>query len=171
MRFIFALALTFVSLPSIAEQVCITKSSELSTKPSIEAFIKTMGGLDAIRGTWQLTGIPFVKDKLSFDFDSQAFYVQSDTDPRDAVSICIDDKEKDWLLILVGEPACTENKEIRIQPIETDRFRLRAYGTRVIGSAKFKKIAPSAMSPGTKRKPTRCKDGSKPKSPSDAKTP
>lgn len=155
--------MTLFSLAAYAEPICIQKPSELPGKTSVEAFIKTMGGLDAIRGTWQLTGIPFVKDKLSFDFDPEAFYVQSDTDPRDAVDICVDDKEKEWLLILVHAPACPENKEIRIQPIEKDRFRLKAHGTRLIGSAKFKKIAPEAMAPGTKRKPARCKDGSMPR--------
>ncbi len=162
MKTLFILTL-LISSQTFAARVCAENSSELPTQPIIAAFIKTMGGIDAVRGTWQLSGIPFVKDKLAFDYDTKAFYVQSETDPRDAASICIDDKEPDWLLITIHSPACEENKEIRIQPVGTDRFRLRAYGTRLLGSVKFKKISPQALTPGTKRKPVRCKDGSTPK--------
>lgn len=157
----FAISSSLVS-PAFAQQVdekaptCAANPAELQTQPDTLARVAAMGGLDGLLGTWQLSGIPFKKDKLSFDYDSQNFYVQSGDETRETVSLCAEEAEPVWIRISVHTPGCPENKNVRIKNAGPNRMHLKAYATRAIGTATFKKIADRPLPEGTPNPNAKC---------------
>ncbi len=137
---------------------CANSPAELASMKDLVAVMKTFGGLQAVVGTWKLSGIPFVNQKISFKYDSTKFIVQTNNEFPEEVSLCSHKNAKGqaMLRVSVHTPGCPENKNIYLQADGKGVMRLTAYGTKAIGTAKFKQKSVTPLPDGNKANPVSC---------------
>jgi hypothetical protein len=138
---------------------CAANPAELAARPTVAAALQTFGGLDSVIGTWELSGIPFKSDIISFSADRNGFYVQNSDDIPAKASICsqLNTDRQLMLRIAVHKPACPETRNIFVRSKGVGKMRVTAYATRAIGSVTFKRIAPTPQPAGaTKGRVKQC---------------
>lgn len=137
---------------------CADTPAELSTLADVSAALQSFGGLQAVVGTWKLSGIPFVNQRISFKYDATKFIVQTNNEYPESVSICShkDAAGRPMLRIAVHTPGCPENKNIYLQSGGKGVMRLTAYGTRKIGTATFKQKTTTPLPDGNVSNPVAC---------------
>ncbi len=147
--------------PDHNSPLCVATPAELAQKPEIFGMVQTIvdqqnkTGLDAIRGTWKFSNI-FARATISFDYDETGFYVQSEDDLPEKVSVCGDD-QMGFIRVAVHEPGCPENRNLYIKTAGINRFTLKAYSTRAVGSVKFKKLSDEPQPKGSPKPKVKCK--------------
>ena len=137
---------------------CANTPAEFATMKDLVAAANAFGGIQNIVGTWKLTGIPFVNQKISFKYDSTQFLVQTNNEPPEQVSLCAH-KDKSGLpaiRIAVHTPGCPENKNIYVRANGAGSMLLTAYGTKAIGTAKFKRKSATPLPDGVPAPPVAC---------------
>lgn len=134
---------------------CARNIAELDQKPETLARLKAMGGVTGLKGTWNYSSI-FAKAMLSFDYDQNAFYVQSEDDIRETVSLCVHESKPDWVRVSIHTPACPENKNVYIKSAGPNRMSLSSHATRAVGSVTFKKTSNQPQPPGNPKPPVQC---------------
>lgn len=145
--------------PNEKTEGCVSSPAELILSAEVQPLISTLTdvnqnqGLAALQGQWKYSSL-FAKATISFRFDDTGFYVQSDDDVPEKVSLC--PAPKNWIRVSVHEPGCPENKNIYIQATAGGRITLKAYSTRVIGSVKFKKISDQPADAGSPKPKPQC---------------
>lgn len=137
---------------------CADTPAELATMKDLVAVVNTFGGLNAVVGTWKLSGIPFVNQKISFKYDSTKFIVQTNNEFPESVSLCSHKNAagQPMLRVAVHSPGCPENKNIYILANGKGKFKLTAYGTKAIGTANFKQQSTAPLPDGNKANPVAC---------------
>lgn len=146
--------------PDEKSPLCVATPNELSQRPELLTMVQSIvdqgnkSGLDGIKGTWKFSNI-FAKAMISFDYNDTGFFVQSEDDVPEKVSICGDDPSG-WIRVSIHEPGCPENKNIYIKSAGPNRFSLKAYSTKAVGSVKFKKISDEPQPRGTPKPPVKC---------------
>ena len=147
--------------PDENSPACVASPAALANKSDIyqqiQGFTDEAGqaGLDALRGTWKFSNI-FARATISFDFTEGGFFVQSEDDVREQVSICFDDPASGWIRVAVHEPGCPENTNLYIRSAGPGAFSLKAYSTRSVGSVKFTKRESEPQPPGQPKPPVKC---------------
>ncbi len=134
---------------------CARNPQELNQTAETLARVNALGGVDGLKGTWKLSNI-FAKATLSFDYDQNNFYVQSEDDVRETVSLCINETKPDWVRVSVHTPACPENKNVYIKSLGANRMALTSFATRSVGTVTFKKASNVPQPPGSPKPPVRC---------------
>lgn len=137
---------------------CADTPAELASMKDLVAAINTFGGLQAVVGTWKLSGIPFVNQRISFKYDTTKFVVQTNNELPEQVSICSHKNAagQPMLRIAVHTPGCPENKNIYLQANGKGAMRLTAYGTKAIGTANFKQKSTAPLPDGNQTNPVAC---------------
>jgi hypothetical protein len=142
----------FIS-PDHNQANCAATPAELATHSTVTAALQTFGGLENVIGTWELSGIPFKSDIISFISDSNGFYVQNGDDVPAKASLCsqLNTDRQLMLRISVHKPACPETRNIFVRSKGIGKMRVTAYATRAIGSVTFKRKSPVPQPPGSSK--------------------
>jgi hypothetical protein len=151
--------ITVFTSPDHNQANCAATPAELATHATVAAALQTFGGLNSVVGTWQLSGIPFKSDIISFNADNNGFYVQNGDDVPAKASLCsqLNTDRQLMLRIAVHKPACPETRNIFVRAKGPEKMRVTAFATRVIGSVTFKRISPTPQPAGaTKGRVKQC---------------
>jgi hypothetical protein len=144
--------------PDENQSNCVANPAQLAQSRAVWDAVGTFGGLANVVGTWELKGIPFKSQVISFSYSNDAFYVQAGDDSPNKVSVCsFRNADNELMLrIAIHAPACPERKNIYVQSRALNEMYVSSFSTRYIGSVHFERTSPSPKPYGNHIGPKHC---------------